>query len=138
LFKLAPIAAPAFAAPDARLCMLLPTPPSAPVAPANAPRASLARSPAAAVKPFNPVPIPPLNWLIFLSRFDFNESNFPLDEAIAPDAESAAALTCSETLATNVAKGLAGLDILVIFPYYTLFILDKMCYYINYWRILKQ
>jgi hypothetical protein len=102
----------------------------------------LAKSPAAAVKPFSPVPIPPLNWLTVVSKFDFNESKLPLAPEIALDAAldaaSDAALTCSETPATRSAKGLEGLDILVIFPYYTLFILDKMCYYINYWRILKQ
>jgi hypothetical protein len=122
--------------------MVLLIPPNAPVAPARAPLASLAKSPAAAVKPFSPVPIPPLNWLTVVSKFDFNESKPSLAPAITLDAAleaaSDAALTCSETPATKSAKGFTDLDILVIFPYYTLFILDKMCYYINYWRILKQ
>ena len=49
----------------------------------------------------------------------------------APSAEAEAAPTCSETEDTNLAKGFVDNAILNEFSYYSVFILDKMCYYIN-------
>jgi hypothetical protein len=122
--------------------MVLLTPPSAPVAPARAPLASLAKFPAAAVNPFRPVPMPPLSWFTVASKFDLSESKLPLVPAIALDAAldaaSVAEPNCSKRAVAEVAEGLVDLAILGDYSYYTLFILDKMCYYINYWRLLKQ
>jgi hypothetical protein len=99
---------------DAKLCIVLPTPPIAPLTPArapfNAPEALLTRSFTDAVMPFSPVPISPLRRPTVESRLDLREANVLL--FIAPLAASDAALTCSDTDETNFAKGLIDNDIL--------------------------
>jgi hypothetical protein len=51
--------------------------------------------------------------------------------AIAPLAAAEAEFTCADTEETNLAKGFVDNAILNEFSYYSVFILDKMCYYIN-------
>jgi hypothetical protein len=82
--------------------------------------------------PLSPDPSAPLSCPTLASSPAFIDSK-PLD-GIAPCAADAAEPTCADTELTNLAKGLVDSAILNEFSYYTLFIIDKICYYINSWR----
>jgi hypothetical protein len=103
--------------------------PSAEAAPANEPPALPISSLAADVAPFRPLPSSPDRLLTLASIPALSDAKFVL--AIAPLAAAEAELTCADTEETNLAKGFVDNAILNEFSYYSVFILDKMCYYIN-------
>jgi hypothetical protein len=113
----------------------LPAPPNADPAAANADEAP-------AVSPFSAEPIPPPFSATSLSSPAFAPSvadaifapNALTSVGSAPAADFADAVklfTDEAAAVTNCANGFGGSAILVIFSCYTLFILEKMCYYIT-------
>jgi hypothetical protein len=103
--------------------------PSAETAPPNEPPVLPTKSLAAEVAPFKPLPISPARLLTLASNPALSDAKFVL--AIAPLAAADAEFTCADTEETNLAKGFVDNAILNDFSYYSVFILDKICYYIN-------